>query len=748
VLSAWGSQVYRWRWGVLLLSGASLVLAVALLLRGGHLTSGRIEGLESGVAQELLERELGRPGNSSFLVIFEDLDPPTVRETLTRVLAPLRADPQVRSVLSADDVPTTFLYGTFRALVRPREKPIPNPFISAAGTHAVAIVTLRDEFPTAIKIYPELVAQLQSTKATFTGHLAFMHDLDATLENDLLRAEAVSLPLSILVLLLVFSTLVAAAVPVGVGALAVVGGVAAVNALSYILDLAQYTINVVTLIGLGVAIDYSLFLVSRYRDELAAGRALPDALARAVATSGRAVAFSGFAVVIGLSGLLFFHGSYLMGMGIGGAIVVFLAVIYALTFLPALLAVLGPKIHAGRIPIRLPGGEGVWHRLALAVMRRPLLVLLPTLAVVLAIGAPFLRLRLAAADVRALPRDTSARRGYELLRERFPDLAATRIEVVVQFPGPLDPARVAALHALSRHLATLPGVTRVDSPVDIDPSLGLPEYQGLLAQPPDRLPAPIAFFVRQNLKDGLVLVSVLTAETPESPAARALVHTIRRDRAVGDGRLLVAGQTANDVDSTAFLLSRTPAAVLFVVGATLVVLFLLLGSVLLPIKAVLMNFLSISGSFGALVWIFQEGHLAGVLQFEPAPIEPTLPVLLFCALFGLSMDYEVLLLSRMQEEYRKSGDNTHAVAEGLERSGRLITSAAAIMVSVFTAFALARIVLIKAMGLGMAIAVALDATLVRVLIVPSTMRLLGELNWWAPRPLRKLCERLGLSEPK
>ena len=249
MLSAWGSQVYRWRWGVLLVSGASLVLAVALLIRGGHLTSGRIEGLESGVAQELLERELGRPGSSSFLFIFEDIDPATLRETLGRVLGPLRQDPRVRSVLSADDVPTTFVLGTFRALVRPGAKPIPNPFISASGNQAVAIVTLRDEFPVAIKIYPELVAKLAAVKATFTGHLAFMHDLDATLEKDLLRAEAVSLPLSMLVLLLVFSTLVAAAVPVGVGALAGVGGVAAVNALSHVIDLAQYTINDVTLIG-------------------------------------------------------------------------------------------------------------------------------------------------------------------------------------------------------------------------------------------------------------------------------------------------------------------------------------------------------------------------------------------------------------------------------------------------------------------------------------------------------------------
>jgi RND superfamily putative drug exporter len=742
LLSAWGTLVYRWRRGILLATGVSLALAVTMLVLGGHLTSGRIDGIESDRGQVLLERELGHPGSSSFLIVFSGADPATLRDSVHEALAPLRADPRVARVLSVDDVPTTFLFSTFRQLQR--GKPIPNPIVSADGTRAVAVVTLAGDFRTAIKSYPEVIASVRGLPATFTGHLAFMHDLDETLGHDLFRAEAITVPLAIIVLLLVFSTLAAATVPVFVGGLAVIGGVAAVNALSYVLDLAQYTINVVTLIGLGVAIDYSLFLVARYRDELAQGKSVPDAIARAMATSGRAIAFSGFAVIVGLSGLFFFHGSYLMGMGIGGVVVVFLAVVYALTFLPALLGVLGPRIDAGRVPLRLPAGAGVWHRLALAVMRRPLAVLIPTLALVVVIGAPFLRLRLAAADVRALPADTGARRGYDLLREHFPDLAATRVDVVTRFPGPLTPARIAALVDLSQRVATLPGVTRVESPLAIDPSLRPEDY---LMRPPDELPAPIAFFVRQNVKDGLVLLTALTASAPESAEARALVAAVRADRRVGDGELLVTGQTANDVDSTEFILDRAPAAVAFVVAATLVILFLLLGSVLLPLKAVLMNFLSIAGSFGALVWIFQEGHLAGLLGFEPAPIEPTLPLLLFCALFGLSMDYEVLLLSRMHEEYAATGDNTHAVAEGLERSGRLITSAAAIMVTVFAAFALARVVLIKAMGLGMAIAVALDATLVRVLIVPSTMRLLGDLNWWAPRPLKKLCERLGLHGP-
>jgi RND superfamily putative drug exporter len=517
-----------------------------------------------------------------------------------------------------------------------------------------------------------------------------------------------------------------------------VGGVAAVMLLSHVTDMAQYTVNVVTLIGLGVAIDYSLFLVSRYRDELEKGRTAEDALVVAVSTAGRAVAFSGFAVGIGLGGLLFFPRSYLYAMGLAGAIVVGLSVLSALTILPALLASFGERIHAGRLPFALPRGEGLWRRIAHAVMERPIVTLVLTLAIVLAIGAPFTRLRMAAADVRVLPPGVEARRGHEELQAEIPDRVANRIVVAVEFPTEpaLTPERAGHLFDLSRRVAALPGVRKVESVVDLDPSLGRDAYVNLYRLPAGLLPRPLRWAIGQTAGGGVVLLSVVSDAPPESDVARDLVRAIRERREVGDGRLLVTGATANDVDSTDFILDHTPEAVGFVMAMTYLVLFLLLDSVVLPLKAVIMNLLSIAGSFGALVWIFQDGHLAGLLGFEPGPIEPTLPVLLFCALFGLSMDYEVLLLSRIQEEYERDGNNTRAVAEGLERSGRLITSAAAIMVAVFAAFALADVVLVKAMGLGMALAVALDATFVRILIVPATMRLFGDLNWWAPRFLR------------
>jgi RND superfamily putative drug exporter len=615
-----------------------------------------------------------------------------------------------------------------------------------SDTHsALAFVSLKGNFKHALQSYPEVRERLRSNllEITCTGRMPFVSDLNRTLERDLLKAEIVSLPLALLILLLVFRTLVAALLPVGVGCLAVLGGIAVVLGLSRVTDIAQYTINVCSLIGSGVAIDYSLFTVSRYREELAAGHDNPEALRRAMATSGRVVAFSGAAVGTGLGGLLFFERSYLWAMGVGGAVVVFLSVLFALTFLPALLAVLGPRIDWGRLPFGSlgPGGK-IWHRTAEWVMRRPLQVLVPTLALLVFMAIPFLHLRMAAADVSVLPREVEARHGYELLKAGFPEEAETRIELAVTFPSApaLTADRIGALYDLSHRVARLPGVTKVESIVDGAP-FDKQGYQRTLINPPPEYAQTLADAKKLLVGERTVILYALTDLAPQSDPARAIVKAIRSERAVGDGTLLVGGQTATDVDTTHYMLLRTPRAIGLVVAITLVVLFLLLGSVLLPLKAVVMNFFSIAGSFGALVWVFQDGHL---FIHEPRPVEPSLPVLLFCVLFGLSMDYEVLMLSRIKESYDESGDNTNAVADGLELTAGLITSAAAIMVAVFGAFALASVALIQSVGLGMALAVALDATLIRVLIVPATMRLFGDVNWWAPPVLKRFQRWVGL----
>jgi len=731
-----GPLLYRHRWTVIGAWALLWAVSLGLLLRGGAMTTGHIRNLEAERAEAAVTRVTGHPPGNTFVVIFQSdtLDPEDTPfgDAMNRALAPLRSDPRVAAIQTLDSAPA--------AIAMALENP--------AQHAALALVTVAGTEKQALAAYPALRAKLHSStlRVTCTGKLPFTHDLDHTLEVDLLRAELLSMPLALLVLLWVFRTLVAALLPVLVGGLAVVGGIGVVTALSRSMDIAQYTVNVCSLIGLGVAIDYSLFMVSRYREELQRGRSFDAALAETVRTAGKVVAFSGAAVGTGLCGLLFFSHSYLSAMGLGGAIVMALAALAALTFLPALFAVLGPRIHALRLPglaRRNPGPSAFWHPVAMWVMQRPVWVLVPTLAALLCMGIPFLHLRMARADVRVLEPSVEARAGYDLLSRDFPALAGTRHVIAVKFPGPaLTAARVGAAWDLSRRIAKIPGVRTVQSLVDDPnhPDMSRAAFQDLLIHPPPMFAKQLAEAEALTVKGGELLMYVTQDAPSESEAARAVVRAIRADRAVGDGALEVGGETAQDVDATAFILSRAPRAVALVVSVSLVVLFLLLGSVLLPIKAVLMNVVSIAGSFGALVWVFQEGHL---FVQHPRPIEPSLPVLLFCVIFGLSMDYEVLMLSRMKEAYAERGDNTAAVALGLERSAGLITSAAAIMVAVFGAFALARVVVVQAVGFGMALAVALDATLVRVLLVPATMRLLGRANWWAPRALLSLRAALG-----
>jgi len=359
-------------------------------------------------------------------------------------------------------------------------------------------------------------------------------------------------------------------------------------------------------------------------------------------------------------------------------------------------------------------------------------------------GLPFLHLRVGSGDATLLPPGAESRRGDEILRREFPGGDANRVVVALDAGtgSPLEPARVAQTYALSRWLAARPNVQRVDSFVDLRPSLNLPTYQQMAALPPAQRPPELVEALRHTLGEHAAMLVATTNLRPTSDEARALVREIRRSHPPYDGEVLVTGQTAFDVDFIGLVIRHAPLAIGLVVVVTYVVLFLLLDSVLLPLKAIVMNLLSITASYGALVWIFQDGHLATWLDFTPGPIQTATPLIMFCLVFGLSMDYEVLLLSRIREEYEQSGDNAGAVVVGLERTGRLITGAAAIMATVFFGFGLARSVVVQAVGVGIGVAVVVDATIVRALLVPATMRLMGRWNWWRPawltlRPSRR-----------
>jgi RND superfamily putative drug exporter len=710
MFARWGRFVYRWRWATLIVSVVLLGGFVYGLMAGGTLSTGNSTSsiLEAGRAATLINDQLstGKAGGSNFLLIFSSPDrlatDPVFRTELESALTPIQHDPRVTGVIT----PYTVDPSTAAA------------FISKDGHKALVRIDIKSEGEQARADYTALRAAVQPNGLTVvgTGNVPINRDFSATLESDLTRAETVTLPVTLILLLIIFGTVVAAGLPLAIGICTIVGGLAGTFLLSRVTDVSQYALNIVTLIGLAVAIDYSLFIVNRFRDELAAGKSRPDALATTMSTAGRAITFSGLAVAVGLSAMLFYQGTFLASLGAAGAIVVAVAVFYGLTFLPALLAVLGPRVNRLSIPIvgrRPKSGRGAWHRMATWVMRRPIVVLLPALGFLLFAGSPFLHLRLANASIDQLPPRLESRQGFDTLVKSFPGQDQTDFNVVVNYGSgsPTTAARVQDQADLSQRMATIPGVLRVSPP---------------------------------QAGAHIVLLDVVSNQPASSDGARDILRAIRAEPIGNGGQLLVTGDTAFDVDVINYIVDKTPLAVGFVVLVTYLVLFLLTGSLVLPLKAVVLNLLSISASFGALVWIFQDGHLSQQLGFTAQSIDPTVPVILFAIVFGMSMDYEVLLISRIQEEYLRTGDNQHAIAEGLERSGRLITGAAAIMVAVFLAFGLAEVVLIKSIGIGLAIAVALDATIVRVLIVPAIMRLLGHFNWWAPSPLRALYRRAGL----
>jgi putative drug exporter of the RND superfamily len=750
MFARWGRFVYRFRWATLIVSALLLGLSIVAILTGAALAGNGGFGadLPAGKAAKLISAEIQTQGStstgSSFTLIFSSSDLTAnddgFRSVLVDAVAPLGGDSRVTAVRTPYNVPDT-------------ER---SAFISKDSHKALVVVELKDNSPKAQGYIDQLVAEVRpgSLGVVATGQVPINEAFNKSLEEDLNRAELVALPVTLVLLVIIFASLVAALLPLGVGLLAIVGGVGGTLFLAHFTDVSQYAINVVTLIGLGVAIDYSLFIVNRFRDELAAGATREEAIATSMSTAGRAITFSGITVAIGLSAMLFYQGTFLASMGAAGAIVVGVAVFYGLTFLPALLAILGERVDRPywlrrRLGPRKPAGSGAWHSMALWVMKRPFVVLVPALAILIVAGSPFLQLRLANGDVDQLPPSNQARQGYDTLVSDFPGRDQTFITAVAYYAdsNPLTTSHVGDIYDLSRRLGSLPNVLRVQSIVDIDSSLTKADYQRLYSGPRESLPSTLQDALTLGAGSHIVLLNLVTNQQYTSDGARAIVKAVRAEH-LADGQVLGTGSTAFDLDIVNFILERTPTAVGTVILITYIVLFLLTGSLILPLKAVLTNLFSISASFGAMVWIFQEGHLSQQLGFTAQSIDPSLPVILFSIVFGMSMDYEVLLISRIQEEYRRAGDNQAAVAMGLEKSGRLITGAALIMVAVFLAFGLASVVIIKAIGIGLAVAIAIDATIVRILIVPSVMRILGRANWWAPRPLALLYRRIGAGETR
>jgi len=750
----WGRLVFRRRWWVLLLSLLVFAASLVVLSRGGSLKNSSSFDFEASQGFALESQQLPSSTANGFELVLGSpslqVGTPSFATAVNRAIAGLRRDPRVQSI----QLPPLDDFAAQSSL------------ISADRHDVIAMVGLTtDSFATATQEFPSLRDEVRSGVLTIhaAGDLALNSAFNTRSEQDLQRAD-ISIPAALLVLVLVFGSVAAALLCLGVGLAAVIGGLAAMYQLAHHIDVSTYALNAVAIVGLGVAIDYSLFIVSRFREELRRRGSVEDALAVTMRTAGTAVGFSGVTVAIGSTGLLFYSGTILSSMGLSASFVVVISVIYALSFLPALLAILGGRVDRLRPssllhPLRRRGtaapaghgyrGEatvsGFWGRLASLVMGHPVAVLLPCLAVLLLAGSPFTQMQLAEANVSLLPPADDSRQGTELLSRAFGQ--GTAIDVVVDFPeSPFAAPEVAVAYGLGQRLRAVTGVSQVVSYVNLPGVAGLSSYQRLWAAGGNSLPASTRSQVSQLTGSSIAVLRAYTAYPETSQPARSLVSYIRGHDAVAGARVLVTGNTAFDMDYVQYMLDRTPWTALYIIAVTSLLLMLLLRSVVLPLKAVVMNLLSLSAAFGALVFIFQQGHLSGLLDFSPASLDPTIPVLLFCVVFGLSMDYEVFLLTRMREAWDEHGDNRRAVAEGLQASGRLVSGAAAIMITVFLVFGLvSSVVVIKALGLGMAIAVLVDASIVRALVVPAVMRLIGPVNWWAPRWLRRRSRPLGSS---
>ena len=717
-------------WILLLLAAVPFAPRVVDALRAGGFTS---DDLESARARQVLQDELGLAPSAVVIVLESD-----------RWLA---GTPEFEAAAAeaTRDLPTgSPVAGYVSHVVAPRQ-------VSEDRRTAYDVVLLDlppDDSPAALPVLEERLREVDGIRSIIAGGPAFYGDVQDVTESDLRRSEIVSLPLAALALLIVFGSVVAAGVPLAVGGASVVLALAVIWAIASVVPMSIFVLNLATLLGLGLGVDYSLLMTSRFREELAVRDGpdrVSDAVRATVATAGRAVFFSGLTVLLGLLGLVLFEFMILRSVGIAGSIVVGIAVAAALTLLPALLALVGPRIDALRIRrVTTPAdSEGAWSRVARWVMRRPVAVLVPTLALLLLLGTPFLHVRFNAPDASILPASVPSRAAFDRLTEQFGEGPFAPLALAVRTTGDAtEPENVARLFEYSRRLAADPRIERVESIVDIDQRLRLDQYQLLLSDPsgpPDRF---VQATVGATTRGDLTAFTLYTPYGPNRDEARRLVAELRDPTsalAPPDGvGVLIGGGAAEVSDVVARVGADFPRSAAFIVVTTWIVLFLLLRSVVLPVKALLMNTLSITASFGALVWIFQDGNLSALLGFQPLGfVETTQPVILFGVLFVLSMDYEVFLLSRMKEVWDRTGDNTKAVARGLERSGRIVTSAAVIVVVVAGSFAFADIVLIKALGIGVAIAVALDATVVRALLVPATMRLLGKWNWWIPASLER-----------
>jgi RND superfamily putative drug exporter len=774
---------------VLVLVAAVAVVALAAMFGAGVVSKLRSGGFEDPAASstraEAALRDTFHTGEPNLIVLVtanrgtvDQGDVASGGLELTRRLAAERDVSEVQS------------YWTIKAA----------PLRSLDGRQALVLARIAGDDDATQKRAAQLATTFDGDRGSMRvevgGQARVFGEVSDQVERDLSRAETIAVPITLVLLVVVFSSAVAGALPLAVGGFAIVGTLLVLRLLAGLTDVSVYALNLTTALGLGLAIDYSMFIVSRYREELRAGQEPADALVATMRTAGRTVLFSAATVAVALVALLVFPLYFLRSFGYAGIAVVALAAVGALVVLPALLAVLGRRIDSLPLPFGrrraaraaaagaaagattagaaaagaaaagpgasaavagdLSGRSGAWHRIAMAVMRRPLPIATAVVAVLLVLGAPFLGVRFGLPDDRVLPTSASSRQVAEAIRHDFAARDASALQIVATGTG-APATRAAEIDSYATALSRLAGVARVDAMTGsyadghelaataaqaARAGAEPPAAAGATAAPAQATPSQGADRFVAGSSTWLRVVPTVEAYSSAGENLVERVRTLPAPFAVE-----VGGPSAQLVDTKAAISDRLPLAVAVIAGTTLLLLFLMTGSLVIPVKALVLNLLSLSAVYGAMVFIFQDGHLSGLLGFTPTgTIDTSMPVLLSCIAFGLSMDYEVFLLSRIKEEYDRTGDTISSVATGLERSGRIVTTLAALLAIVFIAFATSQVTFLKLFGIGSALAIVVDATLIRALLVPAFMRLAGRANWWAPRPLRLLHDRIGLRE--
>lgn len=741
VALAYGRFVHRFRWLILLTWLVVVAVSVVLMVQTvGLLGSGNTssDGSESAQVAQLLKTRLHRTGSQVLVVLHATstrLSAPAYQQELQRLASMLRARPEVQRVTVAP--------------------------AGADGRTALLVVDTRPGVDVPISGLRRILAAIDGPARTYlTGGPAIDDEIIHTSLSDVERADLLALPVALLILIVVFGTGIAACMPILLALVAVPLAFALLYPVALHAPISTYVLSVASIVGLGIAIDYSLLLIRRFREELALGRSVPDSMGWTLATAGEALLFSGLIVMIGFSGLLLIGIPITTSVGIGGTLIVFSTVLAALTFLPALLCALGPRVNALRVPYlwrmtmaaHQPEAVGAhmhgkqehfWRALALRVTQRPLRTLALVCALLLALSWPVFSLRIGSTGVTSLPTSSEARQGLQVAQAQYPSLRAQTINLVVETTDRSSMLsfknlqRLAVLTNWLRSQAHVTGVTDLLAlPAAPDtPALTQQQLIALYTSGAYQQDAGLAQFVAQNAAGELTAVALSSNAAPDSEVGNAQVDFLRAQSSgvVPGLRVLIGGDQASSLDFGRTLFGHFPRTILFLLLATFLLLVIMFRSLLIPLKAVVMNVVSISAAYGVLVFVFQWGHFSAILDFTSSGyVDSLIPIVLFCVLFGLSMDYEVFLLSRMREEWLRTGNNRLAVICGMEKTGSVITNAALLFLVVTVAFIFTSQLDTKEMGVGMTVAIVTDATIIRSLFVPATMRLLGRWNWWLP----------------